>query len=227
MTKRARSKSSAVDRRSAKNMGRPEFAAGNVRAHVAQLAARLIAEGLTDYRAAKQKAARQLGISDPYALPDNFEVETALREHLALFAGETQPKVLSAMREIALKVMTRLQPFSPWLVGPVLNGTANEFSEIELEIIGVDAKTFEIYLIGADATFEHVDVQHLRQRNSSEKGHDGIRARYRLEFEGVPVLISLYDSHADRQTTNPGNSIRHARAQQADAEKRFSEIETV
>ncbi len=227
MTKRARSKSSAVDRHSAKNIGRPEFAAGNVRAHVAQLAARLIAEGLTDYRAAKQKAARQLGISDPYALPDNFEVETALREHLALFAGETQPKVLSAMREIALKVMTRLQPFSPWLVGPVLNGTATQYSEIELEIIGVDPKIFEMHLIDARIAFEHRDVQYRQQGMPAGKGHNAKRASYRLEFDDVPVVISLYDSHADRHAANPGDSIRHHRAQQADAEKRFSEIEIV
>ena len=48
-----------------------------LRSAVAQAAARLIAEGLTDYHAAKKKAARQLGISEKNGLPDNHEIEKA------------------------------------------------------------------------------------------------------------------------------------------------------
>lgn len=223
MTNRTRPKFTPVAHHSANNIGRPEFAGGNARVHVAQVAARLIAEGLTDYRAAKQKAARQLGIADHHAIPDNHEVEAALREHLALFARDTQPQALSALREIALQVMMRLQQFSPWLVGPVLNGTATECSEIELEIISVDPKIFEMYLIGARIAFEHRDVQNRQQGMSAGKKHNAKRASYRMEFDRVPVVISLYDSHADRQAANPRDSIRHHRAQQVDAEKHFVE----
>ena len=225
MATRARPKFTPVDYHSACNIGRPEFAIGNDRAHVAQVAARLIAEGLTDYRAAKLKAARQLGIDGRHALPDNHEVEAALREHLALFARDIQPQVLSALREIALQVMSRLQQFSPWLVGPVLNGTANEFSEIELEIIGVDPKIFETHLIGARVSFEHRDVKNRQHGTSAERGRNAKRASYRMEFDDVPVVISLYDSHADRQAANPGDSIRHHRVQQEDAEKHFAKSE--
>ena len=46
------------------------------RASIANAAARLMAEdGITDFHLSKKKAARQLGLPDHVAFPDNAEVE--------------------------------------------------------------------------------------------------------------------------------------------------------
>jgi hypothetical protein len=191
-----------------------------LRTIIAHSAARLIAEGLTDYYAAKQKAARQFGVNASHSLPDNDEIDLALREHLALFAHETQPRVLSALRETAVRVMLRLERFSPWLVGAVLNGTANEYSEIELELIGIESKEFELYLLNAGVEFELCAAHHGKSSMPMPKATP---MKYRLECCGAPVSITLY-SHPDaRQTGNPRGSTRHKRAQRADAERLFME----
>lgn len=199
-------------------MARQEHRGRNeLRLAIAQAAARLIAEGLTDYHAAKQKAARQLGVTDGHALPDDHEIEAALRERLALFAHDSQLKVLLALREIALRLMAHLEPFSPWLVGAVLAGTANEFSEIELELVGVEAKNFEMYLLNAGVEFQLSKTRSTHDR----KAQDAIT--FNVEFAGAPVSITLYEHHAARQAAQPRGSIKHDRVNRSEAEKRFSE----
>jgi hypothetical protein len=47
-------------------------------------------DGVADYATAKIKAARQAG-SRPCALPDNSEIEAALREYQGLYQKEEQP----------------------------------------------------------------------------------------------------------------------------------------
>lgn len=191
----------------------------DVRASIAQVAARLIADGLTDYRAAKHKAARQLGLTDSHALPDNQEIESALRERHALFAHETQPRTLSALRDTAVRAMLRLEQYSPWLVGAVLNGTANEFSEIELELVGVEPKDFEMYLLNSGAKFSLCDMP---AGKGASPGRKVLTAHYRLEFDGATINIALYKNHAARQATQARDSIRRDRMQRAEAGKRFN-----
>lgn len=193
-----------------------------VQAQIATVAARLIAEGLTNYHSAKQKAARQLGMTKDHALPGNHEIEAALREHFALFASDTQPRALRALRETAIRLMTRLERFSPWLVGPVLSGIANEFSEIELELIGVEPKNFEMYLLDVGVDFEHRDVA---RRHAGERKLGAPLASYRLEFDSLPVVITLHESHVARQSAHSGDRLRHERAQRAEVERRFAESE--
>jgi len=190
--------------------------AESIRVAIAQLAAKLIAEGLTDHHAAKLKAAKQLGMCDGRHLPDNFEIERELASHLALFESQTQPHALSLLREIALRLMQRLAEFSPSVTGAVLAGTANEFSEIELEIIGVEPKAFEMFLINAKVEFS------LSERGGNRRGEAGnIALEYACEYNGVAVVISLYESQAVRQALHPANSIHHDRAGYIEAVKRF------
>ena len=59
------------------------------RARIASAAARLMAEdGIADFTLAKRKAARQLGLTDNAPLPDNAEVEAALRDYQELYQGD-------------------------------------------------------------------------------------------------------------------------------------------
>jgi hypothetical protein len=101
---------------------------------IAVEAARLIAEGgLRDYRQAKLKAAQRLGIVDDQSLPKNGEIEDALREHQRLFRAD-QPETLQQLREAAIEAMRFFADFEPRLVGPVLEGTADEHSAVCLHL---------------------------------------------------------------------------------------------
>ena len=186
----------------------------DVRASIAHAAARMIAEGLTDYRAAKQKAARQLGITDRQSLPDNDEIEVALKEHLALFYAQTQPHVLHALRETAIRALQWLGQFSPWLVGAVLEGTANEFSVIELELAGVSEKSLAHFLLAEATEFSMTDTYDQRV--------DGRLLRCKLEFDGVAITVTLFVNHAQRQTARPREHLCHRRMQIEDVQRAFS-----
>ncbi|MEO7149695.1 MAG: hypothetical protein ABIY40_07155 [Rhodanobacteraceae bacterium] len=102
---------------------------------VALEAARLISEhGIRDYRQAKLKAARRLGLSDEQGLPRNREIEEALREHQRLFQSDQQPLALRVRREAACEAMRFLGSFVPRLVGAVLEGTADMHSAVCLHV---------------------------------------------------------------------------------------------
>ncbi len=113
---------------------------------IAQGAARLLAEGLSDVAAAKLKAARQLGISAKATLPEDAEVREALKSHLALFASPGHTGGVQALRALALSAMAQFESFSPWICGALLDDTATTHSEIELLFFEVEPKLFEIYL---------------------------------------------------------------------------------
>lgn len=100
---------------------------------VAQEAARIIVtQGVRDYRLAKQKAAERLGATGRGSLPGNAEIEAAVADHLLIFNGEEHGDLLRLMRTAALSAMELLNDFSPRLVGPVLAGTADENSAVNL-----------------------------------------------------------------------------------------------
>ena len=102
---------------------------------LAQEAARIIVDhGIRDYRVAKQKAAERLGVGTRGSLPGNAEVESAVAEYLQLFGGDSHADLLRLMRTAALSAMELLADFSPRLVGPVLAGTADENSAVNLHL---------------------------------------------------------------------------------------------
>ena len=102
---------------------------------IAQEAARIIVNhGVRDYRVAKQKAAERLGVSTRGSLPGNAEIEAAVAEHLQIFGGDAHEDRLRLMRVAALSAMELLASFTPRLVGPVLAGTADENSVVNLHV---------------------------------------------------------------------------------------------
>lgn len=131
---------------------------GNLRRHLAHLAARLIAEeGVQDFRAAKLKAARQAGLTEAHLLPDNREIEEALRDYQGLYQAEDQPAQLRHLREVAVRVMKEFAQFRPLLVGAVLNGTANQFSEVNLQVFADDPKAFTLFVLNRRHPFDQAE----------------------------------------------------------------------
>ena len=120
-----------------------------VRARIAAVAARMIAQDGADYGTAKTKAARQvLGVDRPApnVLPDNIQVEDEVRRYQSLFQP-AQSTRLKRLRAAALEVMEQLADFRPYLTGAVLQGTAGEFDDIHLQLFADSAKEVEIHLL--------------------------------------------------------------------------------
>lgn len=166
-----------------------------VRRDISNLAARLMAEdGISSYGLAKRKAAKQLGIPESEALPANQEIEEALRAYLALYQDEELPERLGTLRREALKVMRLLEEFSPYLTGPVLDGTAVRFAEAEIELFADSAKDVEIFLLNNGISFENVD----NRRNTAHHMNDQLETRLRLAVDDSTLLISVYPHTLER-----------------------------
>ncbi len=117
------------------------------RHRLAHEAARLMAEGgIRDYHQAKLKAASRLGIHDDASLPRNREIEDALREYQRLFAGDAHAEGLRARREAALRALEFFHAFSPRLVGPVMEGTADAHAAVSLHLHADDADAVPRFL---------------------------------------------------------------------------------
>jgi hypothetical protein len=133
------------------------------RASIASAAARLMAEdGITDYHHAKKKAARQLGLPDNSAFPDNAEVEAELRAYRSLYQGEEHEELIAALRHTALELLDLLAAFNPYLTGSVLDGTAGEHSRIDIQLFADSAKEVEIFLLNRGIDASHVEVRNER-----------------------------------------------------------------
>lgn len=162
-----------------------------MRRNIAALAARLMAEdGIADYGLAKRKAARQLGAPETEALPNNAEVEAELRAYQALYQEDEQRERLLEMRRAATEVMRLLDPFKPYLTGPVLDGTAGRYAEIELEAFPDSGKEVEIFLLNLGTRFE--------QSEPRRGGAEVPECVLTFEWNDFPVRLSLYEPDAER-----------------------------
>lgn len=150
-------------------------------------------EGIGDYGAAKRKAARSLGAGENEALPTNEEVETELRTWQSLFQEDEQRERLHDLRITALEVMQLLAEFHPYLTGGALDGTAGRYSAVEIELFADSSKDVEIALLSHNISYD-VTANH----------RIGIEAQLSLEWNDLPVLISIYPFIAERHhASNP------------------------
>lgn len=167
----------------------------NLRKHLAYIAARMMAEdGITDYSTAKTKAARQAGLGDANLLPDNQEIEEALREYQGLYQKEEQPEQLRRLREVAVTVMREFDAFRPALVGSVLSGTATQFSDVNLQLFTDDVKALTMFLLNNRYRFEE------GTRRVSRGGRLDEVPQISLEFEEVTVTLTVLDRDDERSS---------------------------
>jgi len=186
----------------------------NLRLHVAYLAARLMAEeGVADYATAKQKAARQAGLGDAAVLPDNSEIEEALREYQGLYQSEEQPAQLRRLREVALRVMREFEMFRPVLVGSVLNGTAGQHSDVNLQFFTDDAKALSMFLLNHRYRFEE------GTRSVRRGGRVDEVPQLSLEVGDAKVTITVLDPEDERSSARgrPDSEPQRARAAEVEA----------
>ena len=160
---------------------------------LAQEAARIVVgQGIRDYRVAKTKAAERLGLHDRASLPGNSEIEAAVAEHLSLFGGELHEQLLRNLRQTALEVMELLGSFSPRLVGPVLAGTADENSAVNLHIFADTPEAVAADLENRGYTIRPYErrLRSRPQRNARPETYAGFAFRHdetRIEATVFPV----------------------------------------
>ena len=125
-----------------------------LKSEIAATAAALVVEEGLEYGPAKRRALKQLALPARTALPDNDQMEQAVREYIDLFCADTQPAELAALRQLALVWMQRMADFRPHLAGAVWHGTATRLSDIYVQLFCDDPKSAEIALIEHNVDYE-------------------------------------------------------------------------
>ncbi len=181
---------------------------------LAQEAARLIVDqGIRDYRVAKLKAAERLGLSARGSLPRNAEIERAVSEHLQLFGRESHADFLREMRAAALQAMDLLSLFEPRLVGPVLIGTADANSCVNLHVFADHAESVALHLDGRGYSARPYErrLKISRGRGATPDTFPG----YQFDYEEHPVEATVFPIDGIRQA--PISPIDGKPMQRADA----------
>jgi len=171
-------------------------------------------DGIADYGTAKNKAARQAGLADANLLPDNDEIEAALREYQGLYQRDEQPLHLRRLREVAVRVMREFESFRPVLVGSVLAGTAGQYSDVNLQIFTDDPKALTMFLLNRRMRIE----EGTRRVRRGAEAYDV--PQLRLDVEGVTVTITVLDLEDERSAARPRGNDEPQRA-------RLSEVEAL
>lgn len=158
---------------------------------VAQEAARLIVDqGIRDYRVAKNKAAERLGLSSRGSLPRNQEIEQAVADHLLLFSAEEHLELLFSLRRTALIAMQMLQSFSPRLVGPVLNGTADDNSAINMHLFSDSPELVAFQLGDLKIHFKSFE-RRLKSSRNRQESYPGFE--FRRDYNIIQATVFPFD----------------------------------
>jgi hypothetical protein len=92
------------------------------------------------------------------------------------------------LRQIALRIMTELEEFTPFLTGAVLNGTAGEHSEIHLQLFADSPKDVEVFLLNRNIDFEVSETAHFQNR-----GEPVETLSFIWKNEGIHLALYQYD----------------------------------
>ena len=161
-----------------------------VRREMAAVAAALVADSGLDYGAAKRRAARHLGLADSSpkgAMPDNDEIDAALREHLDLFDAAGHEERRESIQLAAIELMEQLAQWSPLITGAAWKGLVTEHAVIHLQIADGHAKEVAIDLINRGLDFD-----------ATETTGSGGRARIEVlvgHWHDWPVMIAMHPIH--------------------------------
>ena len=189
--------------RSARGLGgdRPGTGTGGdlrgdtLRVRVAQEAARLMLEGgHEDYELAKRKAAERLGAARARALPGNEEIVQARIAYQRLFRSHVQPRRLRALRRLARELMDELAVFAPKLAGSVLEGSADEHSELTLHLFADSAEEVGMYLM--DRGVEYRPSERRLRFSPDEVERVGA---YEFEVDGAGVTLVVFAGRLRRR----------------------------
>jgi hypothetical protein len=155
-----------------------------LRRQIAFEAARLMYDRQeTEYYRAKQKAASRIckGWVKPADLPSNAEIRDAIQSFARLLEGDSRTANLQSMRLAALRMMRRLAPFRPRLIGSVLTGHTRQGSDIDLHVFSDSAEAVSHVLDHAGMSYQ-VERKQVR-KNDQEQIFTHIHVRSDFSFE--------------------------------------------
>ncbi len=180
-----------------------------IRRAIAAEAARIMStQSQFNYRVAKLKAAERLGLNLHTTLPSNAEVASALRAYQEFYGGPQHTRHVRKMREVALQVMRSLESFCPRLVGPVLEGTADEHARVSLHVFNDPPDAVVIHLLDKGLVF--------RNEQRKIRWHDGSYRQMQMvvtnadDIEVELTLFSCIDLRQPPPSPVDGRPLRRA-----------------
>jgi len=153
----------------------------------------MVEGGIKDYQLAKRKAVARFRRLPRGQLPGNAEIEAAIEEHQRLFKAG-QPHRLLALRQVALQVMNLVASFSPRLVGTVLRGTTDDYSDVVLHVVSEPVESVGTFL----------DDRSIRYRIGERRLRIGFEKyrrfpMYQFTQEGILIELVVFDRNGARQ----------------------------
>lgn len=147
----------------------------------------MVEGGVLDFALAKRKAAARFGVSDRRNLPSNQEIEQSVIAYQRLFHADSQPRRLRRLREAALQAMGMLKDFEPRLVGPVLTGTADVHSPVNLHLFADTPEEPGFFLSGRHIPYE-LGERALRMEANGWKHYP----LYRFIAGEIPMELTVF-----------------------------------
>jgi hypothetical protein len=165
------------------------MSSSKLRRQIAWEAARLMySREVSEYYAAKQKAARRLhkGWIKPSDLPTNAEIRDQVQLLARLHEGpEAQAQRLLEMRLRAVWWMRRLSPFHPKLLGSVLTGSIRQGSDIDLHVFAANPHSITVELDDLGIGYE------LQRKRVVKDGEQRVFTHIHVRDE-FPVELTVY-----------------------------------
>ncbi len=160
-----------------------------MRRQLAWEAARLMySREVSEYYAAKQKAARRLyrGWVKPADLPSNAEIREQVQLLTRLNEGAAGATArLCEMRLRAAWWLRKLTPFHPKLIGSVLNGSVREGSDIDVHVFAANVHSITILLDDIGVGYE------LQRKRIQKDGEQRVFTHLHVK-DTFPVELTVY-----------------------------------
>ncbi len=162
------------------------------------IAASIIAEKGISWNEARAEILESNPHLSSSQLPNDEQIETALREHYAIFDASGHKVRLRELRQMALMVMKELAQYSPLLTKGVLNGCADKYSNIYIDLFSDDPKEVALFLLDRNIDFESYPIERKTRKDPVEELvveapslRNGV---LKGEHISVWVILRVYDS---------------------------------
>ena len=107
----------------------------------------MLEEGIADYTFAKRKAAKFFGLIDGVPLPNNEEINKAMKEYQAIFNNDSEQYDINKHRHQAYLTMIKFEKFNPYLVGLLSENISTKYPKIQINLYVENIKEIEYFLI--------------------------------------------------------------------------------
>ena len=164
-------------------------------------------DGVDDLALAKRKAARQAGAAETRSLPSNEEVEVALQSYMQLYQAEEHAQRVAHLRSCALQMMRTLERFNPQLSGPVLEGSAARYCDIDLHLFTDSPKDVELFMLNQGFEYKQ------RHRSIYRGAEPATVVAFVVATKDADFNISVFaynDLRLSLRSTLHGRPFRHA-----------------